>query len=409
MVLRPKIIFSAVFLIVILALLFIQYYKQSRVVPIRIGILHSLSGIMAENEKPLIDTLLMAMDEINDKGGLLGRQLEAVIVDIRSEPDHAAQEVERLIKEEKIDVIFGCGTSACRKAVKPVVEKYNHILFYPIQYEGLEQSDNIIYTGSTPNQQIIPGVVWALKNFGSRIYLVGSDTIFPRTANFIIRDIANAKGAEIVAEQYQPQGANDFDKIISQIDELRPDVILSTINGNSNHAFFQKKHQAGLDDIPIISFSISEKDLAISPYTNVKSHYAVQSYFQNLDNPTNHAFVGRIKQRLGPLQPITTPMEASYIGLYLWTQAVRSAESTIPALVYKTISQQTMKAPQGVVSVESSHHLRKRILIGQANSKSHFDIIWATDHAIRPIPFPAFRNRSAWDKIITRLSNEGKN
>ncbi len=403
-----KILAGFTFLIVLSVLLFTQYSRRSEIQPIRIGILHSLSGIMAENEKILIDTLLITMDGINEKGGLLGRKLEAVVTDSRSDPNHASQEAERLIREEKVEVIFGCWTSACRKAVKPVVEKYNHLLFYPIQYEGLEQSDNIVYTGAAPNQQIIPGTIWAIENLGHRIYLLGSDYIYPRTANFIIRDIANAKNAEIIAEQYLPLGSDDFDEIISQIIKLRPDVIINTVNGHSNHSFFLRKYQAGLDNIPVISFSIPEEELAKIPFANNKSHYAVWSYFQNMNNPINHKFVEQIQQRLGPEQAIGDPMEASHIGLLLWAQTVENAQSTTPGIVYKAISEQSLNAPQGIVSIDgNNHHLRKHVCIGQAQPNGQFDIIWRTDHAISPVPFPTYRSRPEWEEIIKKIAKEG--
>ncbi len=409
MAIKTKPLIGTTLIILMLVLLFIHYSTRDEIQSIRIGILHSLSGTMAKSERPLVDTLLMTIDEINEKGGLLDRQLEGIIVDTRSEDKYAAQEAERLILEEKVDVIFGCWTSTCRKAVKPIVEKYNHILFYPVQYEGLEQSKNIIYTGSAPNQQIIPGTIWALANLGRRIYLVGSDYIFPRTANFIIRDIVNAKGGEIVGEQYQPLGSNDFEDIMSQINTLQPEVILNTINGDSNHAFFQKKHEVGLDNIPIISFSISEDKLMEIPYANATSHYAIWSYFRNLDTPRNDEFINQIQNRLGKDQLIGDPMVASYIGLNLWVQAVQSAETTIPALVYKALSEQTMNAPQGIVSIDSkNHHLRKHVCIGQAQTNGKFNIIWATKNAIRPVPFPTYRTRSEWEKIVIQLSESGK-
>lgn len=376
--------------------------------PIRIGILHSLSGTMAESEKSLVDVLLMGIEEINAKGGLLGRQLEAIVVDGRSDWDYSAKQAERLIVEQKVDVIFGCWTSSCRKAIKPVIEKHQHLLFYPVQYEGLEESDNIIYTGATPNQQIIPGVNWALKKFGQRVYLLGSDYIYPRTANFIIRDIVNIKNAEVVAERYVSMGSDNFDEIVAEIEKLKPDVILSTINGDSNNAFFKKRHQAGIDNIPVVSFSIAEAGLANIPEARTKTHFAVWSYFQSIDNPVNHEFVTRIHERLGSTQVVSDPMEASYIGLNLWAQAVHLAESTDIALVLKTINEQVFNAPEGIVSIDSSnHHMRKIVRIGQARFDGQFDIIWQSKYAIRPVSFPTYRSRDEWVEVIKKISLKG--
>lgn len=402
-------------LMVVTVLLFSQFGKHSGVwevntSPIRIGVLHSLTGTMAESEKPLVDILLMGVAEINAQGGLLGRKLETVVVDGRSDWKNFAREAERLIRDEKVDVIFGCWTSACRKAVKPVFEKYNHLLFYPVQYEGLEQSDNIIYTGATPNQQIIPGVNWALKKLGRRVYLLGSDYVFPRTANFIIRDIVKIKKSEIIAERYLPLGSGDFDEVIAEIKRLRPDVILNTINGDSNHHFFKKRHAAGLDNIPVMSFSITEAELAKIPKARTNTHFAVWNYFQSIDSSVNRDFIARIQKRLGPQQVVGDPMEASYIGLKLWSQAVELAESTDPELVLKTINEQSLKAPEGIVSIDSSnHHLRKIVRIGQALPNGQFKIIWQSGYAIRPVPFPGYRSRVEWNEITRWISKEGLN
>lgn len=414
-ILQHKVIIVFLLLMLTAVLWFTQYGKHSgtfdaKAKPIRIGILHSLSGTMAESERPLVDILLMGVDEINAKGGLLGRQLEVLVVDGRSDWEYFAHEAERLIRDEKVDVLFGCWTSSCRKAIKPVVEKYNHLLFYPVQYEGLEQSDNIIYTGATPNQQIIPAVNWSLKNLGSRIYLLGSDYIFPRASNYIIRDIVKIKNAEIIAERYLPLGSVDFDEIIAEIKRLRPDVILNTINGDSNGHFFKKRHQAGLDGIPVVSFSIAEAELASIPEARTKTHFAAWNYFQSIDNPINRDFVARVRKKLGEKQAVGDPMEASYIGLNLWSQAVRHAESTDPVLVRKTINMQSLKAPEGIVSIDSSnHHLRKFVRIGQARHDGQFNIVWQSEYAIRPVPFPTYRSRSEWDDVVKQLSPEGTN
>ena len=394
----------ALTLILTLTLLSLQYDKHSDMPAIRIGIIHSLTGTMAKSEKPLVDILHMAVDEINADGGLLGRRLETVIVDGRSDTAYSAKAAERLIVEEKVDVIFGCWTSSCRKALKPIVEKHNHLLFYPVQYEGLEQSPNIIYTGAAPNQQIIPGVIWALNNLGRRVYLLGSDYIFPHTANFIIRDIARVKNASIVAERYRPLGSDDFEKVIEEIKKLKPDVILNTINGDSNQHFFFQKHEAGLDGIPVLSFSVTEAELLAMPSASIDSHYAAQSYFQSIDSPVNKEFVERIKQKFGNRQVIGDPMEASYIGFKLWAQAVRSAGSIDPGMVLKTIKEQTLNAPEGVVSVDRSNkHLRKNVRVGRAKVNGQFDIVWKLDHAVRPVPFPSYRSRAEWQTICKQI------
>lgn len=414
-ILESKVVVAIIMLLMATVLLLILLGRYSFVFDskkdhIRIGILHSLTGTMAESEKPLVDILLMGIDEINSAGGLLERQVEAVVVDGRSDWPHFSKEAERLISDGEVDVLFGCWTSACRKAVKPVVEKYNHLLFYPVQYEGLEQSSNIVYTGAAPNQQIVPGVNWALETFGQRIYLLGSDYIFPRAANFIINDIVNIKKAKTVAERYVILGSVEFDEIISEIKELKPDVIINTINGDSNAAFFRKRKEAGIEDVPVVSFSVAEAELAVIPDARTTSHYAVWNYFQSIKNPVNRAFIARIKNKLGSNQVVGDPMEASYIGLKLWAQAVRLAETTEVAQVLKAIDEKGLNAPEGIVSIDSrNHHLRKIVRVGKARADGQFDIIWQSKHAIRPVPYPSFRSRSDWDDIVKKISEIGAN
>lgn len=407
--------FITIFSILLLAaILYTQLGKHSlffdtELEPIRIGILHSLTGTMAESETPLVEILIMGVNEINAKGGLLGRQVEVIIVDGRSDWKRVADEAERLIRDEKVDVIFGCWTSACRKEIKPIIEKYNHLLFYALQYEGLETSGNIVYTGAIPNQQIIPGVNWALKNLGERVYLLGSDYIFPWASNIIIRDIVEIKNAEVVAERYVSLGSSEFDEIISEIESLQPDVIFNTINGDSNKSFFQKRNAAGLDKIPVVSFSISEVELAGISSARVKTHYAVWSYFQSIKNNVNSDFVGRVKKHFGDKHVVGDAMEASYIGLKLWSKAVLHAESVVPSLVLRAINEQSFNAPEGIVSVDSvNHHLRKFVRIGQAREDGQFDIVWKSGFSVRPVPFPTYRSKSEWQKIIKERLNGGE-
>lgn len=225
--------------------LFIWWQKATAVQIIKIGVLHSLTGTMAIGEKPLVDGLQLAIAEANEAGGIKGKKIEAVVADCRSDAAYCAQQAERLITQEKVSALFGCWTSICRKAVKPVVEKHRHLLFYPMQYEGMEMSPNIIYTGAAPNQQIIPGVGWALENLGKRVYLVGSDYVFPRMANILIKDLLAAQSAVLAGESYRPLGESAMDEVVADIVKQRPQVILSTLNGDSNAHFFAALEKAG--------------------------------------------------------------------------------------------------------------------------------------------------------------------
>jgi urea transport system substrate-binding protein len=373
---------------------------------IPIGVLHSLTGTMAISEQPLVDSVQLAVDEVNAAGGVLGRPLEAVVVDGASDPEIAASHAEGLITEIGVPVIFGCWTSACRKAVKPVVERHGHLLVYPLQYEGLERSPNILYTGAAPNQQIIPGVRWALENLGQRFFLVGSDYLFPRIANMMIRDLVSIQGCRVLGERYLPLNSDQVDDIVAEIGLKQPEVIVNTINGRSNRAFFRAlRANAATAAIPVMSFSVSEAELAAIGEAGTAEHYAVWSYFQTVDTPANHRFVERFQQRFGSRRVVDAPMESAYIGVLLWAQAVRDAGSLEPAAVRDALGRQSLDAPEGIVSVaRDSGHLWKTVRIGKAQSDGQFHQVWDTEHPIRPEPFPNYRSRREWRSWIQRLT-----
>ena len=365
--------------IVIAALLAIGYalWQQQRQKleqqPIRIGILHSLTGTMSLHERPLIDALNLAIEEINQAGGLLGQRVEAVVADCRSDAVFCGQEAERLITDEKVSALFGCWTSACRKAVKPVVEKHGHLLFYPLQYEGMERSPNIIYLGAAPNQQLIPAVRWALDNLGKRFYLVGNDSdhVFSLTANLVMKDIIKAQGGQVLAERYLPEDGKDVDAAIADILRLKPDVVINTINGDTNVKFFTALAKSGLTakQVPVLSTSVAEVGVAAMPPGIMTGHYAVWNYFQSEPGEVNRNFVAAIKRRYGAGAVTNDPMEISYVGLHLWKQAVQAAESTDPDKVNRTILKQSMAAPEGVVAVSRrERHLWRSVHIGRVTA-----------------------------------------
>ena len=372
--------------------------------PIRIGVLHSLSGTMAVSEKPLVDAVRLATEEINHSGGLLGRPLQLVVADGRSDWDVFAREAERLITDEKVDVLFACWTSACRKAVKPVVERHRHLMFYPIQYEGLEQSPHILYTGSAPNQQIVPGTRWALDKFGRRVYLLGTDYVFPRTANRIIRDLVGASGGTVLAERYLPFGASAVDDIVVDIRRQRPDVVLNTINGDSNAAFFTALVQAGLADLPVVSFSAAEPEMVAWQGSRLHRHYAVWSYFQSVANDENLRFVSAWKARFGADRATSDPVEAAYVGVKLWAQAVVDARASAPERVNSALLRQSMVGPSGVVVVDSnSRHLWKMVRVGKVLPDGQFEQVFASSRPLHPEPWPFYRSRQDWLKTKWEL------
>lgn len=374
--------------------------------PIKVGILHSLTGTMAISEKPVVDSTLMAIEEINQQGGILGRMVEPVVVDGRSDWSTFAEEAERLIVEEKVSVVFGCWTSASRKTVKPVFEKHDHLLFYPVQYEGLEQSKNIIYTGAAPNQQIIPAIKWCFDNLGSRFFLVGSDYVFPRTANEIIKDILTVLEGEVVGEEYILLGSDDVDEVVQKIIETQPDVILNTINGDSNIYFFRKLSDAGITSakIPTMSFSIAEDELRVLGAEHMVGNYASWNYFQSLEIDENREFVQRFKERYGRHRVTDDPMEAGYFGVKLWAQAVREAGTDDVSKVRKAVKNQSYSAPEGMVYVDTeNNHVWKTVRIGIIREDGQFDIVWSSEKPVRPIPYPAYRSKSQWDKFLQDL------
>jgi len=374
--------------------------------PIKVGILHSLTGTMAISEKPVVDSTLMAIEEINQHGGILGRIIETLVVDGCSDWPTFAEEAERLIVEEKVSVVFGCWTSASRKTVKPVFEKYNHLLFYPVQYEGLEQSENIIYTGAAPNQQIIPAIKWCFDNLGRRFFLVGSDYVFPRTANEIIRDILTVLEGEIVGEEYILLGSDDVDEVVKKIIETQPDVILNTINGDSNIHFFRKLSNAGITSgkIPTMSFSIAEDELRVMRAEYMVGNYASWNYFQCLKTEKNREFVGRFKEKYGSHRVTDDPMESGYFGVHLWAQAVKEAGTDDVNKVRKAVKNQSYSAPEGMVYVDSeNNHVWKTVRIGRIKEDGQFNILWSSEKPIRPVPYPAYRSKSQWEEFLQHL------
>ncbi|MFA6066505.1 MAG: urea ABC transporter substrate-binding protein [Candidatus Babeliaceae bacterium] len=404
-----KIIFISILIFALAAassLVYLSIVVIKKRLPIRVGILHSQTGTMAISELPIIDATLMAIEEINDSGGLLGRSIEPIVEDGASDPATFAAKAEKLITKDKVDVIFGCWTSASRKAVKSIVEKHDHLLFYPVQYEGLEDSPNIIYTGATPNQQILPGVTWCYYNLGATFFLVGSDYVFPRTAHEIIKNYIKLFNGKIIGEAYVPLGGTSFEGIVKNIVALQPKVIINTINGNSNNTFFKALRNAGItpDKIPTMSFSIAEQDLEVLGAQELVGDYAAWSYFQSVASPTNERFVDRFKKKYGQDRVVSDPLEAAYFGIGLWAQAVREVKTSQVLKIKNAIKKQGQDAPEGIVYIDpNNNHTWKTVRIGKITQQGQFDIVWSSHKAIRPIPFPSFRGRINWEGFLEKL------
>jgi urea transport system substrate-binding protein len=375
--------------------------------PIKVGVLHSLTGTMATSEKPVVDATLLAIEEINEQGGVLGRPIEAVVEDGMSDWPTFAKKAQKLITQDQVSAVFGCWTSASRKTVKPIFEKHDHLLFYPVQYEGLEQSPNIVYTGAAPNQQIIPAITWCCSFLRKkRLFLVGSDYVFPRAANAIIRDQARSLGATIVGEEYLLLGSTEAQPIVKKIAASKPDVIINTINGDSNLVFFRALRKAGIvpAQVPTISFSIAEEELSSLRRREIAGDYAAWNYFQSIDSRQNQAFVSRFHKKYGPGHVTTDPMEAAYIAVHLWAQAAQEAGSVEPGAVRGTIGKQSYDAPQGKVWVDpATQHLHKFIRIGQITDEGRFRVVYCSDETIPPVPYPATRTKAQWDAFLQDL------
>ncbi|MBE9235656.1 urea ABC transporter substrate-binding protein [Anabaena aphanizomenioides LEGE 00250] len=361
---------------------------------IKVGILHSLSGTMAISERSVVDAERLAIKEINAAGGVLGKQIQAITEDGASNWDTFREKATKLIDQDQTVVIFGCWTSASRKNVKPVFESKDHMLWYPVQYEGQECSKNIFYTGAAPNQQIEPSVDWMLKNKGKEFFLVGSDYVFPRTANTIIKAQLEALGGKTVGEDYLPLGNVEVTPIISKIRQALPNggVIYNTLNGDSNVAFFKQLKGAGLtaDKYPSMSVSIAEEEVKAIGVEYLQGHYAAWNYFQTVDTPANQKFVAAFKKEYGADRVINDPMEAAYIAVYLWKQAVEKAGTTDLNKVRAAAYGQTLDAPEGKVTMNANHHLSKIVRIGQVRQDGLFDIVYATPAPVEPIPWNQF-------------------
>jgi urea transport system substrate-binding protein len=357
---------------------------------IKVGILHSLSGTMSISEVSVKDATMMAIDEINASGGVMGKQLEVIVEDGASDWPTFAEKAKKLLEQDKVAVVFGCWTSASRKAVKPVFESLNGLLFYPVQYEGLEQSPNIFYTGATTNQQIVPAVDYLLEQGKKKIFLLGSDYVFPRTSNTIIRAQLAAKGGEVVGEEYVPLGGTEFSTIITKIQEAKPDAIFNTLNGDSNVAFFKQFSDAGYDAEKLVTLSVSvaEEEVRGIGADVAVGHLVAWNYYQTTKTPENEKFVAAYKAKYGEERVTSDPAEAGYFGVFLWKLAVEKAGSTDVAAVKAAAKGIEFNAPEGKVTIDGDNqHVYKTVRIGKINAEGLIDEVWATDAPVKPDPY----------------------
>lgn len=358
---------------------------------VKVGLLHSLTGSMAISEKSVRDAEVLAIKEINAAGGVNGKQIEYVEEDGASEPSTFATKAEKLIDSEGVSTIFGCWTSSSRKAVKPIVEEYGSLLWYPVQYEGMESSSNIVYTGAAPNQQIVPAIDYLLDQGYKKFFLLGSDYVFPRTANMIINAQLKAKGAEAVGEEYADMDQTDFAAIISKIEAAKPDVIINTLNGTGNVSFFKQMSEKNYtsSDYMTMSFSIAEEEVATIGADILKGHMVSWNYYQTTDTEKNKEFVKAYKDAYGENRVTSDPAEAAYDAVYLWKAACEKADSFEPEDVIKAVEsgEISFDAPEGTVTIQGdNHHLVKPVRIGQVGDDGLINEIYATD-PVAPDPY----------------------
>jgi urea transport system substrate-binding protein len=363
---------------------------------IKVGVLHSLSGTMAISETTLKDTILMLVAEQNKKGGLLGKKLEAVVVDPASNWPLFAEKMKELLVQKKVDVVFGCWTSVSRKSVLPVVEKYNGLLFYPVQYEGEESSRNVFYTGAAPNQQAIPAVEYLMSEDGGSVkrwVLLGTDYVYPRTTNKILRAFLHSKGVKDadIMENYTPFGHSDWQTIVAKVKKFasqgKKTAVVSTINGDANVPFYKELANQGIkaSDIPVVAFSVGEEELSGIDTKPLVGHLAAWNYFMSVKNPTNAAFIKKWHAFIKNKKRVTNdPMEAHYIGFKMWVQAVEQAGTTNVDAVRQAMYGQKVRSLSGYIDqMNTNHHLSKPVMIGEIQPNGQFEVVWQTKGPVK--------------------------
>lgn len=378
--------------------------------PIHLGILYSRTGTMAISERAILQGALLAVSEINDNGGVLGRPLQPVIEDGQSDENVFASKAGKLITQDKVSALFGTWTSASRKAVKAVVEKHDQLLFYPVSYEGMEQSPNIVYGGSVPNQQILPALKWCYGFLNKkRWFLTGLDSVYSRAAHAVIRDEAKTLGNQIVGEGLLLENDGDVAGLIREITEAKPDLIINTIKGDTNIALFRGLRRAGLmpPEVPTLSFAISEEELSSLTASDVQGQYAAGNYFQSIDLPRNREFLQRAHKRFDSERNVSDPMQTMYTLVHLWAQTAQAAGSTEAPAVRQRIKGQQYDSPEGLVTIDSrTQHTTQVSRVGVINEQGHFIEVYASPQPVLPEPFPTSRPRPAWEQFLNDLHEQ---
>lgn len=357
---------------------------------VKVGVLHSLTGTMAISEVTVKDATLLAIDEINASGGVLGKKIQPVIEDGASDPSIFAQKAQKLIQEQQVVTVFGGWTSASRKAMLPVFERFHSLLWYPVQFEGNECSPNIMYSGAQPNQQILPALDWAFEKGYKKIFLLGSDYVFPRTANLILKKhIVDRKGV-VAGEEYVPLGGTDFSSVITKIKQANPEIIFNTLNGDSNVAFFKQMAAAGMTPakLPVMSFSIAEQEAQAMGISVIAGSYAAWNYFESLATPANKKLVAAYKAKFGKNTAIDDPMVHGYIDVLQWAAAVKKAGSFDPNAVRKAAVQlDWVDSCMGKIKFAPNQSIYQTAYVGQLQPDGQFKILWQSKQPLLPEPY----------------------
>jgi urea transport system substrate-binding protein len=368
---------------------------------LKVGVLHSRTGFMAQNEVPVLLATLAAIDEINQSGGINGELLEPIVEDGASDPEQFKIGANRLL-DQGVMVIFGTWTSASRKAVAEVLEKRDGLLFYPVQFEGLEDSKNIIYLGVTPNQQLITATSWALDNIGKRFFVVGSDYIYPKASLQILEDYLPRQGAQIVGQELIPLSNQNFSSTVAKIKLQKPDVIINLINGDGNRNFFNLlESDPELKKTAIISLSVTEDNIQ-TWNVGLENHFLCWSYFQNLKNQENLNFLIHLRQRIDPKILINDPMEIAYFGVKMWANSCKLIKNPTTEKMLKILKGQGIEAAEGIIGIDLSNYLYRNIILTKVFHGKLPKIVWRSINPIPPEPFPSLRTKKEWQDLMNK-------
>jgi len=378
--------------------------------PIVVGMLHPRSGADATSGRAVIDAAVLAIEEINRGGGLLGRPVRWVIADGGPDDDSLARQAERLIRDERAGVILACGPTADRRSVVAVVERENHLLVRPLASAGLDRSPAVVSTGAVPNQQIAPAVQWCHDELAARRFLlVGPADVGPRCIAAIAADQIRGVGDEVVGECVAGPGGTAIDDTVRRAVELDPDVVLCSFSGDAAVSFLGRLRAAGIgaDRIPVVAFGLSEDDLSAGNIDDLAGHYSASSYFQSIDRPENAAFIRAFKARHGQDRSVPAAAAAGHDAVRLWAQAVLEAETTDIRQVREALRRQSLDAPAGIIAVDpETQHTWQPAYIGRVRGDRRFEIVWSSRTAVRPVPYPLSRSRSAWEALVDTLQSE---